>query len=1012
VEADFGAALYDWSVAVSCPQCGEENSSRARFCSACGTALTDAQTEARKVVTILFSDVTGSTSLGEQLDPESLRAVMGRFYDVARSVVARHGGTVEKFVGDALMAVFGVPLAHEDDALRAVRAALDLVAELELVNDELEASFGVRLALRTGVNTGEVAIGAGEVFATGDAVNVAARLEQAAAPGEILLGEETQLLVAHAVKVSPLEPLTLKGKRGAVTAFRLESVDAEARAILRRDFSPLVGREPELERLRGLYLDVVGGGCARVVTLLGDAGIGKSRLARELLEGLAAEATVLVGRCPPYGEGITFWPLRELLGQAGRDASELAGSSREIFAAMRRVLEELARERPVIAVFDDVHWAEPTLLDCVEYLAARLDAAPVLLLCLARPEFAEQRPTWFQDRAMGVALEPLSGDDSQRLLDALGAPAGVRLGIAEAAEGNPLFVEQLAAIAHEDGSAVVIPGSLRGVLNERLDRLDREERSVLERAAVAGRSFSLETVLDLTPEDEHDSVQTRLLALVRKGFVRPDTTSPEEGFRFHHALIRDAAYDGIPKRMRADLHERVAARLEAQTAEDALVGYHLEHAFRFRRELGSLDSALGARAGHLLWSAGQEAYGRSDLPASITLLERARALFPSGDAAQPALLTELGVARVTAGDIAGAETDLDDAIEAGRRLGDRAAELHALVERQFARSFVASEAAGECVRLAREVMPELEEHGDELGLAKAWWLKSEGDVFACRWRERAEALEQALVHARRASASRADLATLSGLLAEALLYGSTPVPDAVARAEELLLEARGDRIVEATVGASLAGLLAMQGAFDEARRIYRDAIATYDELGLRLRRVVQALVGAQIELLAGNAAAAETELRAASEALGELGARGVAATLGAVLANVLCTLGQTDEAEELAREIARSAPEDDLMPQVLWRTTLGRALAWRGELEDAARLAAEAVSLTDGIDFPDLRVAALEGAAEVEVARGRADEARALLEEARAIMAAKGNVVAMERLDAELVEPFVEDPVS
>ena len=609
-----------------CAACGTTNAHDARFCQSCAAPLTvEPSIDTRKFVTVLFCDVVGYSELGERLDPESLRLVMSRYFEQAAAVLEQHGGTVEKFVGDEVMAVFGVPAVREDDALRAIRTAV----ALRDWTAALETEFGsdARLQVRIGINTGEVVVGnpaAGHGFVTGDAVTVGKRLEEAAAPGEILLGKDTHILVAHAVEASPLEPLKLKGKRREVTAFRLESVDAGASAIPRRDDAPFVGREREREQLRSLYEVVASGGGARQVTLVGEPGIGKSRLGREFLAGLAGEATVLVGRCHRTERASPSGRCASCSGRPDATKGSWSAGATRSSPTVRRILEELARERPLIVVFDDLHWAEPTFLDFVEYLAGRLGEAPVLLLCLTRPELAERRPAWLQEPGAALVLEPLSEADSGMLLEALGAPAAVRPRIAEAAEGNPLFVEQLAAIADEYSAAGEMPGSIRGVLHERLDRLERRERSVLERAAVAGRSFSLEAVLDLTPQEERESVQAGLLALVRQRFVRLDTTAPEEGFRFHHALIRDAAYDGIPKATRADLHEQMAARLEAQAAENALVGYHLEQAFGFRRELGNSDPELAGRAGRLLRAAGQEAFTRSDLPATVSLLERAR----------------------------------------------------------------------------------------------------------------------------------------------------------------------------------------------------------------------------------------------------------------------------------------------------------------------------------------------------------------------------------------------------
>ena len=398
-----------------CPTCGASNAERARFCSECGAALgAPASREARKTVTVLFADVTGSTALGERLDPESFRRVMARYFDLARSCLERHGGTVEKFIGDAVMAAFGVPVVHEDDALRALRAAVELRTALLTLNAELERDYGVALHLRTGVNTGEVVTGTEERLVTGDAVNVAARLEQAAEPDEILVGEQTYALARGAIDAEPIEPLAVKGKTEPLTAFRLIGVRAGAPAFDRRLDAPLVGRLDELARVRSAFDEAVAARGCRLVTVLGPPGIGKSRLAREVTATLASEAAVLTGRCLPYGEGITYWPLVEIFREAGAeaelDAALSAGAPEEIFWSVRKSLEQRARERPLALVVEDVHWAEPTLLDLAEHLGDWTRDAPLLLLCLARPEFLDGRPGWGGEL---MTLQPLSEVESE-----------------------------------------------------------------------------------------------------------------------------------------------------------------------------------------------------------------------------------------------------------------------------------------------------------------------------------------------------------------------------------------------------------------------------------------------------------------------------------------------------------------------------------------------------------------------------------------------------------------------
>jgi class 3 adenylate cyclase len=383
-----------------CARCGAENPEGFRFCGQCTAPLADqdSRRSSRKVVTALFCDVTGSTTLGEQLDPEVFRGVLNRYFGEIRATIERHGGTVEKFIGDAVMAVFGIPRVREDDALRAVRAAAEIRERLPQVAEEV----GVALRFRTGVNTGPVLIGEGENLAVGDAVNLAARLEQAAEPGEIVLGEETIRLVRAAVTVEALEPLELKGKSERVAAFRLITVDPAAAGFARHMDVPLVGREPELALLHQAWDRAVRESRCHLLTLLGEAGVGKSRLVSELLSAVADQATVLRGRCLHYGEGITFWPLVEALMPVGEPAAQVLqhlsrgglAAPEELFWEVRRLLESLAAQRPVVLYLDDLQWAEAMLLDLLDHVADLSRGAPILLLCTARPELLDDRPAW------------------------------------------------------------------------------------------------------------------------------------------------------------------------------------------------------------------------------------------------------------------------------------------------------------------------------------------------------------------------------------------------------------------------------------------------------------------------------------------------------------------------------------------------------------------------------------------------------------------------------------------
>jgi hypothetical protein len=547
---------------------------------------------------------------------------------------------------------------------------------------------------------------------------------------------------------------------------------------------------------------------------------------------------------------------------------------------------------------------------------------------------------------------------------------------------------------------VALSGSIRSVLHARLDRLDPDERSVLERASVIGRSFALETVLQLMTPAEREQAQACVFGLVRRGLIRPDVRIPGDGFRFEHALIREAVYESMPKGLRADLHETVAAQLDDVDAAPAVVGYHLEHACLLRRELGRSDPGLAERAGRLLRLAADETLGRSDAPATISLLERARALLPDDYPELPAMLTALGSARVNCGDIPGAESVLVEAVDLAVASGLRAAELHARVELQFVRAFAESTPVAESVALAREAIAELEPLGDELALARAWWLASSGDLAACRWRARGEAIERALGYARSSGAGADMVGALAGLFAQALLYGPAPVEDAVARLQDVSDGLGVDPALRSSVHTSLSGLLALRGDFEEARRLFRDAVATNEEFGLRFRRAQSGFVGAQIELLAGDFSAAERELRASSQAFDEIGAATSATTHRALLGEVVVRLELVEEAEELARGVAAEAASDDLLTQVLWRCTLARVRARQGSAPEAVELATEARRLLADAEFPQLAIFALTAAAEAASAADDGEEAEALLARAREIAEAKGALASLAQLEA------------
>ena len=977
--------------------------------------------------------------MGERLDPESFRQVMRRYFDTAQRVIEHHGGAVEKFIGDAVMAVFGVPLLHEDDALRAVRAAAGLREELSQLNAQLEAEFGTTLSVRTGVNTGQVVVGTEERLATGDAVNLAARLEQAAGPGEIVMGHQTWRLVHDAVTAEPLEPLRLKGKSQPVVAYRVLQVRDEAHAGTRRAGAPLVGRRGQLRVLREAFAHVAQDRSCRLVTVLGMAGVGKSRLAAEFLRGI--DARVLTGRCLSYGRGITYWAVvsmvKQLLdaehgcgGAAGlmsRDAKVTAAvdvllgeqaavtSPAEIAWAVRRLFESSGELSPLVAVFDDLHWGEPALLDLIEHVADFSIGAPILIVCLARPELLDRRSGWGLGRlnSATVWLEPLKPAETAALIDEL-LPAGtdidaqLRERVQAIAAGNPLFVEEmLALISESDDREIAVPPTIQALLAARLDQLRTEERTVLECGSVEGQSFHRGTVQVMAPQER--DLSGRLMTLVRQDLLRPDRAvfPGEEAFRFRHLLIRDAAYQALSKADRAGLHERFARWLEERGTGlvelDELAGYHLEQAFGYRCELGPADHnarRLGADAAAHLEVAGRRAMDRGDTGAAVNLLERAEALLPPQELN---LALQLSLARGLA-----ESGRIDDAIAravgvAGQcsAAGDHVGALRARLEgMRWQVNADPERRLAELGTLVKEARPAIEQDGDAAALAALEHAVGYLDYNRGRQAAALAAFTRGMHHARQAG----DLwfeTSMRAMAATCVYLGPTPIGEALPWLDDARKQSAG---YQPRLDMMKAALLAELGCFDEARSLLTETVAQVNERGLAMLVGYAMQAAWRIEMLAGDNAAAERAARSGCEQLDRLGEHAYLSTQSCQLADALYAQGRYDESEQWALRGLELGSSDDLATQFLGLSVRSRLSARKGDMTAALALAEQVDGLARVSDDPRDPADAALNRAEISYLAGQYARVSEMIDEAIKHYNRKGAtayVVRARRLAAE-----------
>jgi class 3 adenylate cyclase/tetratricopeptide (TPR) repeat protein len=1050
---------------INCPSCGEENPPKFRLCGYCGAALAPAPAalpvrEMRKTVTLIFSDLKDSTALGERLDSEALHEVKDRYFAAMSAEIKRHGGKIEKFIGDAIMAVFGLPKAHEDDALRAVRAAADMRKALVHVNDDLMKRYGVTLANRTGINTGEVVANddekADQKLATGDAVNVAARLEQAAPINQIYLGESTWQLVRDAVEVEAVEPLQLKGKAEKVAAYRLVSA-LGLDGYVRRSDTPIVGRDEELAALHEAYRLAVEGQAAHMVTVIGDAGMGKSRLVREVLDQITAGARTLRGRCLPYGDGITFWPLvgmvrgatdirdedhpdaaRAKLLQAVKDPevaarlasavglSEASFPLHELYWAARKFLEGFAADDPVVALVDDIHWAEPAFLDLLLHILDASKGAAILLLATARHDLLETQPQWGEREASTrLVLRPLSDAASAQVVGNLLGTTGLSQDVVErivaAAEGNPLYVEQMLSmlidsralrregnqwVRGENYGEIAVPPTIKALLEARLDNLARADRATVEPASVIGMEFERQSIEALAPDAVRPEIGLHLDTLARKHFI--DQSSGAQTamvYRFHHHLVRDTVYNGLLKRARANLHlafvrwaDKVNADRDRALEFEAILGYHLEQTHRYLSELGPLDEAgvaIGADASRRLANAGRRALARGDAHAAANLFRRAIALLHPDDPQRAELLSALGESLLDMGDFTAARA----AVEEGSATADRIGSSRIKAANQVIEMYIGlyqgeqGDWSERALAMTSDLIPVLERQDAHSELANIWRLIVLVHGVAGRYSLSNEAVARSDRHARLAGNLWVTEKNCVQL-AQNLLYGPTPVGQAIGQCKALLDNRPNDRTSECTILCTLAQLLAMSGDLDEARTLYRRSRALLRDLG---QDVMAASTGVElmlIELHGGDLAIAECEARADYALLEKMGETYFLSSMAALLARAVRNQGRDAEALALSQTAEALTTPDDIHGQAFWRSTRAPIVARAGELQHGEELARTAVEMVMKTEALNLKADAIAELATVLRLCGKNDEARKAIGDAIDLYSSKGNAVA------------------
>ena len=1031
-----------------CASCADPMPPGARFCPSCGAPAAPAESaEERKLVTAVFCDLVGSTELSEKLDPETLRSVTLRYFAAMRAPIEEFGGTVEKFIGDAVMAVFGVPVMHEDDATRAAAAALGMVEALAGLNRELSATLGVRLQVRIGVHTGPAVtsteVSTRQALVSGETVNIAARLEQNARPGEILIGPVCRRAIGPSARTESVGLLHLKGKEEPVEAYRLLGLDESTPELMRRFDLPFVGRAAELGALARALDGAARGAGSRFVAVLGEPGIGKTRLARAWLDQTSRSIALGTGRCRPYGDHGTLTPLADAVRQllAGPVGPELRGECGEALAvldvgllrdgtpgpafdgtcsALARLLAAAARRQPVVVVVDDCQWSGDLMLDALDRLAADLGPAAVLIVGLARLDLLDRRPAWGgaaaltlaglsaeESAALAAALAPPTADSSQVPDPETAAPGSLPSPLLESAGGNPFYLEQLLAAAAETDESGSLPHTLQSLLGARLDAVDRTERVTLDLAAVLGRDVTLHQLAALAEAGPEGSpggmlhaaaespaaptpIRAALTRLSRRRLVEsaPGRAPGDPVFRFSSTLVHEAAYQAMAKRTRADRHERAAGVVEGE----ATVGRHMESAYRYRAELGLSDAQtddLRLRAAALLIRAGSQASDRSDLARADTLLERAVALLTVADADWAQATRRLADVRASLGRTAEAGALLQAVLTSS---SDPLQLAHA----KLALAVAGSASTADIAQAARAALPVFDGAGDHLGLARADIRIAQEHQLDGRHGAAGELLVSGLRHAVRCDAEP-ERALALGAIGVSLWRGPEPAAPAVAMCRALLAEHGGPRpTVRVTLSCPLAVLLALGDAWTEARALLAEAGAVVAELGYAEGTIVVPVFAAAVESLAGQPDQALELLAQAADEARRLDADGLAGAIARESARLLADAGFLRAAADRLASVG-TAPALLRSDAADLDGLRARIASAAGRVDEALALAERAVSGAATTDSPVLRAVAQLDRAEVLEAAGRLEAAAAAAAAARRLYQAKGHLPGARR---------------